>query len=258
MVRLGALLLLLFVGPVLAQQSDPLPEIRTCIKANFPDRSFHQHVRLISEDAAGGEQVLEAELFGLETTNDQINLMLSVEQPQDLAGARYLLLAKPDKDDMYVYLPALDRVRRVVGGMRGQPLWGTDFSYEDIKHLQVVLSDADVVYLGQGQRDQRALHQLQIKPLATAESAYEKIEIDLDAQTCLIAEARFFDAAGPSKRLSTAADAYFQVADRWVSGRVDMENLRSQTRSRLELSQVVYDQKLSRQLFNPKTFFMAR
>ncbi len=253
-------MLLLALGsvPAVSAQTDPLIEIRACVEANFPARNFRQQVRLSSTDAAGGEQVLQARLYGVRGESSQLNLMLSVEQPQDLSGARYLLLSRSSRDDMYVYLPAMDRVRRIMGGMRGQPLWGTDFSYEDIKHLQAGLNKTQTRYLGAGSKAGRELHRLQVDPDPLAESGYQKIEIDLDVLTCLIVEARFFDDAGLSKRLSSATEAFRQVDGRWIFGDVRMQSLRNGTHSRLEVSEVVFDQSLPRTLFNPKTFYLAR
>ncbi len=235
-------------------ETSPLETLRSCMQANLPEHSLSQQVKLISEDAGGGQQVLRARLYGVKSRRDLVDLMLSVEEPPDLAGARYLLLARENRDDMFVYLPAVDRVRRVIGGMRGQPLWGTDFSYEDIKHLQGVLSDAQAQWLGEVTRGGRSLHQLVLHPEADAESSYSRLELEVDKATCLVSELRFFDEAGLFKRMTSDVEKFTQVDGRWIFGRVTMENLRSNTRSVLELTNVRYDEKLPARLFHPKTF----
>ncbi len=255
-------LFVLLCGPftIAAQppaEPDPLDRLRSCMQANLPEQSLSQHVKLMSEDAGGGQQVLRARLYGVKSRRGLVDLMLSVEEPPDLAGARYLLLARQERDDMYVYLPAIDRVRRVIGGMRGQPLWGTDFSYEDLKHLQTVLSDVNAELKGQVVRGGRGMHQLVLHPAPEAESSYTRLELEVDAATCLIAEVRFFDESGLFKRMHSDVERFSQVDGRWVFGRVTMENLRSKTRSVLEVSKVRYDETVPARLFNPKTFQLA-
>lgn len=253
--------LLFVLLPALASAQEAardLEQIRSCARANMPDSSFSQKVELSSWDKAGGERALEGRLYGEKQAENRMSLMLSLDQPRDLAGARYLLVRKKQRDDMYVYLPAVKRTRRIMGGMRGQPLWGTDFSYEDIKQLQLALTEGDTEYLGDGKIADRTVHQLRVIPLADAESAYTAIEIDIDQQTCLLRQARFFDSSGVFKRMDNKPEAFSQNGQRWVAGEVQMENLRSGTHSLLKLANYSFDEDLQNTRFSPQSFHLAR
>ncbi len=255
-VAAGLGLAVLFATEVSSARS--LEELRACALANLPETTFQQKVKLVSEDPSGGKRRLVADLYGMDAQHGRVSLMLSVDQPQDLSGSRYLLIEREQRDDMYVYLPAVGRTRRIMGGMRGQPLWGTDFSYDDIKQLQGVVLDASTELLGVGMSQQRPAHKLRIKPSMESESPYRRIEFELDDQTCLITEARFFDESGLIKRMQSKPADFRQVGQRWVFGHVTMENLRNATRSSIEMAEIVYDEKISRNLFNPKTFHLSR
>lgn len=257
--RIVTVALALIAPAVWAEGSTPrsLDDIRACVQANLPTVSLRQKVELKSADAAGGRRELEAHLYAQQDARSRVNLMLSVQAPPDLAGARYLLVEKTDYDDIYVYLPAVRKTRRVMGAMRGQPLWGTDFSYEDLKYLQDGFGGHDTEYLGDGTLADRPVHHLRIKPGAEAQSAYETIEVDLDQATCLLLEARFFDAAGMRKRMTSDPTQFSQVGTSWISGFVTMYDLSNETLSTMALSEIVYDESFSRNRFNPKTFHLV-
>lgn len=242
---------------LLAAQVRDLEQIRSCVRGNLPERSFSQKIVLKSWDAGGGSRELIGELFGERPGVERISLMLRIDGPADLAGARYLLNRRQVRDDMYVYLPAINKTRRITGGMKGQPLWGTDFSYEDIRHLQGSLSESEIEQLGDGLLSGRSVHQLRITPSGEAESAYSYLDMDVDQQSCLPLQVRFYDSSGMVKKMDVPADKIQQHDQRWVIAEVDMLNLRSQTRSSLRLSAYDFDAELSRSHFNPKTFHLA-
>jgi hypothetical protein len=55
--------------------------------------------------------------------------------PADLAGAGFLQVQKKDEDDdRFVYLPDLNRARRISGALRASAFMGTDLSFADIDH----------------------------------------------------------------------------------------------------------------------------
>jgi hypothetical protein len=54
--------------------------------------------------------------------------------PADVAGTGFLVLETKDGDDeQYLYLPALGKVKRVVGSQRQQKFMGTDLTYADLE-----------------------------------------------------------------------------------------------------------------------------
>ena len=254
----AAALLLAGLADTAQAQIRDLAELRACITQNLPQSSFRQRIRLVSYDPAGGSRELDAVLYGTRQSAERISLMLDVRAPGDLAGSRYLLIERAGSDDMYVYLPALGRTRRVIGGMRGQPLWGTDFSYEDIKRLQSALLDGRSELSGRVVSQDRPAHRLRLRPAPDAQSAYTYLELDLDDRSCLLLEARFFDAAGLVKHMRADPARFRQLGTRWLLGRVSMHNLRAGTHSTLDLDEVEYDQRLSMAMFNPATFHYSR
>jgi hypothetical protein len=57
------------------------------------------------------------------------------QNPRDVAGTGYLSFSYDDEskdDDMWLYLPAMRRVRRITGSGKNDDFMGTDFTYEDM------------------------------------------------------------------------------------------------------------------------------
>ena len=62
------------------------------------------------------------------------------ETPADIRGTSYLNFdwADPDRDDdSWLYLPALQRVRRIAGSDTSDSFLGSDFTYADINGIEV-------------------------------------------------------------------------------------------------------------------------
>src|SRR3546814_18541356 len=68
---------------------------------------------------------------------------MRISAPGDLAGASYLLRERDNGDEMYVYIPALSKVRRVSGAAVDGSLWGTDLSFADVKQLGNAFGGSD-------------------------------------------------------------------------------------------------------------------
>ncbi len=236
---------------------ETVAEIRDCVRSNLPAETASQKLRLIAEDRGGGSRELQATLYGRELNADRIAVMLHVAGPADLAGSRYLLVDRGGRDDMYMYLPAMNRTKRILGSMTSQPLWGTDFSYEDVKHIQGIMIDGEIARLDDVQIGARTGYQISIKPNTDEESAYTEIRVIVDKDTCLVLQTEFQDESGPVKQLRVDPASFAQIKERWVAYDFTMENSRSGTRSYLKLDRVEYDERLSNNIFNPKTFHLA-
>jgi hypothetical protein len=58
------------------------------------------------------------------------------QQPASVAGTRFLTMENPGKpDDRWIFLPELNKVRRIAASEGSGSFMGTDFSYDDISSL---------------------------------------------------------------------------------------------------------------------------
>ena len=56
-------------------------------------------------------------------------------KPADVEGTTFLTVDKNDKENMWLYLPAVGSVRKVASHMRNGSFMGTDFTYNDISMI---------------------------------------------------------------------------------------------------------------------------
>ena len=63
------------------------------------------------------------------STSNGIQMLLSFTSPPDVRGVNLLVR---NSQNMYIYLPALRKTRRIAGSSLNSSFMGTDFSYADI------------------------------------------------------------------------------------------------------------------------------
>lgn len=106
--------------------------------------------------------------------------------PGDMKGTRVLVLSR---QQMYVYLPAYNKVRRVGSHVTEQGFMGTMYSDEDMSTTKFgAVYEAEVISEGEGSVT------VSLSPRAEAKTAYGKLEMDLSTQMGVPTEIRFFDA----------------------------------------------------------------
>jgi outer membrane lipoprotein-sorting protein len=85
------------------------------------------------ESGRGAPRVREVSWYFKDLGDTEKTLMV-FKSPRDVAGTKYLSFSYGDNqdDDMWLYLPALKRVRRISGSGKNDDFMGTDFTYEDM------------------------------------------------------------------------------------------------------------------------------
>src|SRR5262249_52018255 len=68
----------------------------------------------------------------------QLRALARFTAPEDLRDTALLVMEQQGRpDDYFLYLPALDKVRRVAGAQRRDSFRGTDLTYEDLERRRV-------------------------------------------------------------------------------------------------------------------------
>jgi Outer membrane lipoprotein-sorting protein len=72
----------------------------------------------------------------LEPNGIDSNVVINFDSPADVRGTRFLQKQHSERDDdMWIYLPALHKTRRLISSNKRDSFVGTDFSYGDILPL---------------------------------------------------------------------------------------------------------------------------
>lgn len=242
-----------------APELETAAEIRACTQKNFPERTSVQHVVLVARDRGGSERSLSARIYWKRKSEDAARLMMRVEEPPDLRDASYLLIENDGRDDMFMYLPALQKVRRISAGMVSGQLWGTDFSYEDMKQIQGLAMDSPAERLPDAEVAGRPAYVLALRAAPEEASAYERIVSYVDRETCVVLKAEFFERGDRLRKRLTADPASLTSENgRWVAREIKMLDVTDETATRLRIEKVVYDEKISDRTFDPGRFYLGR
>ncbi len=245
---------LLLLRAASAAPLESVEEIRACMRSNLPERTSRQQVVLTARDRAGGERVLEAEMHWKLFRRDVPRVRIRLKAPPDMRGAGYLLIEreKGRESDMYVYLPAAERIRRIAARTMSDQLWGTDFSYDDIRQLQWIASEGGHERLPDQTVAGRPTYVLSLRLPPGEASSYERIVAFVDQATCVSLKLEFFESGDtPRKVLLADAEGLFQQEEHWLTRDVTMSDLRDETSTRLHIDEIEFDVEIRDRVFNP-------
>ena len=233
-------------------------EIRECSRDNLPDKTMVQDVNLQSTDRLGKTKDIRAVFYIKRFDKDETRTTLQVRAPVNVSGVSYLWVDSDDSDRLYLYLPSLQRVRRVSGKAVSESMLGTDFSHEDVKHLRSVSAGGEITKLGDSETAGRPTHKLKVIPAASEESAYDHLLFHIDQQTCVPLEIEFFEVGDtPRKRLTADPESLKQLGERWITTRITMRDLKQNTHTLMETIDVEYDESINDAVFNFRGFYLG-
>ena len=190
----------------------------------------------------------------------------SFESPADIAGTAYLNhdWANPDRDDdSWLYLPAMQRVRRIASSDTSDSFLGSDFTYADINGLELdwydyrFVNESEVVDGVECWVIEAAPRQ-ELREKAEEATGYSKLQIWIRKDNFVQVRAQAWELRGNRMKYFTASDIR-EVQGIWTIHRqqaITTRNGRQEHASILQLTAIRYDDSLSDEYF--ETEFLQR
>lgn len=166
---LAVLLLLvgLLVSPLAVQGQTPSgEEIMIQSKDRWQGEDFSSPVKLTTVASGGGETVLDVEFRSKlveesrESEQFRYNVYARVTAPEDSKDLTLLVHEKapPERDDIWLHLPALNSTKSIVPEDFRNPLFGSEFVFEDVVGREPSigtheLQGSEAVTVGNEERD---------------------------------------------------------------------------------------------------------
>lgn len=117
--------------------------------------SFSAELQMVLKNRYGEESTRLLRNKVLETKNDGDKTLLIIDHPKDIKGTVLLTHShKSGQDDQWLYLPGLNRVKRVASRNRSGPFMGSEFAFEDListeldKYTYRYLKDEEINGIG--------------------------------------------------------------------------------------------------------------
>jgi outer membrane lipoprotein-sorting protein len=242
------LLVALLAGWAHAASLESAEQIQDCVAKNFPAKTSQQELRLTTIDRLGNETLLEAELFWKRFEEDRSRVLVTVDRPSDVRGSSYLMIEREGGEEMFSYLPALRKVRRIQSRTVSGSLFGTDFSYEDMAHLQGLNRGTEVERLPDDEVGGRPAYALAANP-RTEESSYSRIVTHVDHETCVPLQVDFYEGEELRKVYSQDPTSLRREGEIWVARHSKLQDLSKGTTTRVEIDKIEFDVDLKDRIF---------
>jgi len=208
--------------------------------------------RMVLTEKGRAPRIREVVTYRMDTGRNEISNLIRFLDPEDIAGTGLLSIDKADGEaDQWLYLPALDRVRRIASNRKGGRFVGSDLYFEDLQTRSPAKDRHRLI--GQQTENGILCDVLESIPVDTGNSVYRKRISWIDPQTLLAQRVDYFekDENTPSKRWLLRSkkriQGYWTVTDSRVI------DLQSGHETRMVIDVALYDQKLPARLFTTQT-----
>ncbi|MGQ0586574.1 MAG: outer membrane lipoprotein-sorting protein [Gammaproteobacteria bacterium] len=245
-------------GAAIAQQPAPAPksvkEIRACMEANLVKRGALRDLALGMNDKEGKIRDMRVRMFWKPSKSGGSRVHLRIVEPLAMHGSAYLMLQEGPNEEVYFYLQGADRALRITGQNMDEPLWGTDFSYGEIKQVMGLLATGGTERGADATASGRNAYVLETQ--VAGASGYKKVRSFVDQATCVLLKSEFVAAGDKPRKVLEGDIASLLQADKyWTMLGYTMRDLQRGTYTTLTLSDLSIDERMSEKLFQPKEFF---
>lgn len=181
----------------------------------------------------GGQQaVRELRVKVLEVPNDGDKSLTIFDQPRDVEGTALLTFAhKTADDDIWLFLPALKRVKRIAGSNKSGPFMGSEFAFEDISSQEV--EKYTYKYLREDKHEGLNCHVVQAIPV-DRNSGYSRQEVWFDKAELRAVKVDYFNRRGDHLKTLISSGFKKYLDQFWHPDRQDMTNNQSGRSTTLE------------------------
>jgi hypothetical protein len=236
--------------PAAAQAEDARPETPKELLRRAFDRRYgaDTHQQMTLRLRSGGREVQRQRIEVVTHTEaGQLRALARFTAPPDLRDTALLVLEQEGRpDDYFLYLPALDRVRRVSGAQRSDSFMGTDLTYEDLERRRI-----DEFEGLRAEAGSLAEPVVVVSARPRHEAAYERVEFAIAPGDAALLETRYYaeTAPAPYKVIRFPREHLHEEAGYSVPTRIAVVNLRKGTETEVTVEELKLNPDIDIRLF---------
>lgn len=216
--------------------------VKTARDKQFPKNSVSD-LTMVLINKRGNERVRKLRTTRKDYGNGEAKSVAYFLSPADVKGTAFLVWEHADKaNDVFIYLPALKKIRRIASDQKKQSFMGSDFSYADMENDDV--DDSKHRILSEEDLDGRPCWVIESIPNPDSDSEYGKLTSWVDKAEFIPYKVEFDDKKGkPFKVMNVLRTG--PVGEDILPLHFSMENLQKNHKTELSLDNIKIDQEIS-------------
>jgi outer membrane lipoprotein-sorting protein len=172
-------------------------------------------------------------------------------EPARVKGQAILMLN--NADDIWVFFPRTQRVRKLASHAKKQKMQGSDFSYEDMGSGDAFIDDFDAERLADEKKEGEDCYVLQLDRREGAGVSYIKLKMWIVKESFVPLVIDYYDEDAPDRVLKTLIQSDIEIIDDIPTARkMVMINRNDNTQTEMELLEVKYNVELDDRMFTER------
>lgn len=240
---------LMNLNPLFAQEELTADQIMQKVDARAIPNDMTAMMEMNLIDKKGNVRTRAMKTYRM---SDDKQIMWFLE-PADVKGSSFLRLSYDDRDDdMWLYLPAFGKVRRIASHAQNGNFMGSDFTYEDMGERK--LNEYTYKLLKEETIGDKNCWVIESTPKQGVTTDYSKIVSWIWNGDYVAIKENFYDKKGNLKKEKTTELQH--VGKYWLPSKMSMKDLKSDHKTDLLFDQINVDTGLKDEIFD--TSYMTR
>jgi outer membrane lipoprotein-sorting protein len=166
--------------------------------------------------------------------------------PANVKGTGFLSV----KEDDWLYLPALKKVRRIATKEKGGSFMGSDFSYDDVGGGSVI-EDYDAELLGVEEYEGQNCYVLELVPKNPEDISYSKLKRWVDRDSFCSMKIEYYDKHGELLKVMYSSE-FEEMKEFWVTKRIEMQNVQKGSKTIIVVEETELNPEIPGEMFTTR------
>jgi len=241
--------MVLLNGPTLFSQELTGEEIIQKVNDLFNTQTSYAKSKMTINTTSGQKRTFVQESWSKDKGEKNLVRYLEPRRVKDQA-----VLMLNHADDIWMFFPRTQRVRKLATHAKKQKMQGSDFSYEDMGSGDAFIEDFTTKRLIDEQKEGEECYKLELTRKPDSDSSYSRLIMWVMKENFLPIVIDYYDENDPNYLLKTMVASNFQVIDDIPTAmKVVMFNKNDNTQTEMELLEVKYHITLTDDMFTERS-----
>jgi len=242
-------LMVLLLAPVAFSQELTADEIIQKVNDQFNTETSYSKSTMTIVTTSGQKRTFVQESWSKDQGEKNLVRYLEPRRVKDQA-----VLMLNHADDIWMFFPRTQRVRKLATHAKKQKMQGSDFSYEDMGSGDAFIDDFTSKKLNDEQKEEQDCYKLELIRKPEGDSSYSRLIMWIIKENFLPIVIEYYDEKDPTYLLKTMVASDFRVIDGIpTSMKVVMFNQNDNSQTEMELLEVKYNITLSDDMFTERS-----